>query len=325
MAAAKMDVYQEVTDKFLTALENKIIPWRKPFSIPGGEHRNLATGRVYSGVNPWLLEFSAAANGFTSPYWVGFGQAQKLGGAKIDPATGKQKFHVFRGRKILHWNGGVKKGEKGTLITFRKVIVKNEGTPNEEKYFLLKHHYVFNVEQCYGFEDKIPAPVEPTEFDPIAAADAIVAGMPNPPTIAHGNNGAYYAPALDHVQMPKQENFEGNTAYYSTLFHELSHSTGHSSRLSREGVTGNIRFGSGDYSNEELIAELSAAFLNAHAGILDERQIENQAAYIDHWRAKLSREPKLIVQAASKAQKAADYILGIDRAAEYKEENKDTE
>jgi antirestriction protein ArdC len=150
-------------------------------------------------------------------------------------------------------------------------------------------------------------------FDPIAAAEAIVAGMPKPPAISHGFNRAAYSPSLDAVRMPSPERFTPREEYYSALFHELGHSTGHASRLARKGITDETMFGSHEYSQEELCAEITSAFLCGHAGIAP-ATLDNSAAYLAGWLSKLGDDQRLVVLAAAQAQRAADHILGVSHS-----------
>jgi antirestriction protein ArdC len=140
--------------------------------------------------------------------------------------------------------------------------------------------------------------------------DEIISTMPQRPEIKHGMNKAFYAPGADHVAMPDRARFETDAGYFGVLFHELVHATGHASRLNRPTLTEAAGFGSDPYCKEELIAEMGAAFLCGHAGI-GETVLENSAAYVQNWLEQLQRDPKLIVQAAAQAQKAADFILNV--------------
>ena len=133
--------------------------------------------------------------------------------------------------------------------------------------------------------------------------------MPHRPTITHGNQIAAYSASIDTVMMPNRNQFHRVEGYYSTLFHELVHSTGHRNRLHRPAVH-DINFGSEKYSKEELIAEIGAAFLCGHTGIENQKTLENTSAYVKSWVEKLENDKKLIVTAASAAQKAVDYIVG---------------
>ncbi|KKK79905.1 hypothetical protein LCGC14_2828810, partial [marine sediment metagenome] len=146
------------------------------------------------------------------------------------------------------------------------------------------------------------------KHEPVQAAQATVRAMPNRPGIVHGYTGAAYSPRTDIIRMPKPERFDSNESYYSTLFHELTHSTGHTDRLGRKGIMEPVMFGSSDYSREELVAEMGSAFLCGETGIL-ETCIDRTSAYIEGWLKALRGDRKLVVVAAAQAQKAADFIL----------------
>lgn len=180
---------------------------------------------------------------------------------------------------------------------------------------MLRLYHVFNVAQCENLKS-VPAIAAPVTSAPTtatnAAAEAIVAAMPQRPEIKHGLAKAFYAPSLDYVGMPNRERFETVNAYFQTLFHELTHATGHATRLNRPTLTETAGFGSYPYCKEELVAEMGAAFLCGQANI-GEASLENSAAYIQGWLQQLKNDKKLIVQAAAQAQKAADFILGIKR------------
>jgi antirestriction protein ArdC len=174
---------------------------------------------------------------------------------------------------------------------------------------------VFNVDQCEKISPSLlPKPVT-SEFEPIDRCEKLVAGMPKRPKLVHGGGRAMYSPAEDLVTMPNAVSFDSPEFYYSTLFHELAHSTGHASRLGRPGITGPIRFGSDPYSREELVAEMGAAFLCGHCGI-ENRTIQESAAYIQGWLERLRDDRKLIVHAATQAQKAGDFIRNVELPTE---------
>lgn len=284
---ARKNVYEIITERILAKLEEGTVPWHKPWTGAGNEGRaaNLISGKAYRGINVLLT----ASAGFSSRYWVTFKQAQKLGGS-------------------------VRKGEKGTPIVFWSFIEKKGAKAGDKKIPLLRYYTCFNVEQCDGIEHKrltetAPAPV--SEFDASEEAEMIVKGYANGPTINHGGGCACYSPPRDSVSVPKREDFESAAAYYSTLFHELTHSTGHTSRLARSGVTESTLFGSHEYSREELVAEMGASFLRGMAGIDDTAALDNSAAYLANWMTVIKDDPRLIVIAAAQAQKASDHILGI--------------
>ena len=173
----------------------------------------------------------------------------------------------------------------------------------------------FNASQCEGLE--LPtAPETDAEpdtdeapFEPIVEAMVIIDGYKGAPRIEHRSGRAFYRPSEDLVSLPEPREFVDGESYYATLFHELVHSTGHSKRLDRGIDTKIAPFGSNDYSKEELVAEMGAAFLAASSGI-SPPTIEQSAAYIESWRKKLKGDKKLVVQAAGAGQKAADWIVG---------------
>ena len=287
----KSDVYTLVTEKVIALLESGTAPWRQTWS--GGElPRNLVSGKPYRGINLLLLSM----NRFASPYWLTFNQAKQLG-------------------------GHIKKGAKSELVVFWKFFDKaadeadNAGnggnTDTKRRPPLLRYYCVFNVEQTEGLEQHLPAPTELNPFTPLEQAAAIIAAMPQRPAIYHHQQSAYYAPQHDYINLPRPETFAASENYYAVAFHELTHATGHETRLNRPGVAGTqlAAFGTPDYSREELIAEMGSAFLCATAGIAN--TIENSAAYLQGWLASLQGDSRLIVTAASAAQKAADFILGL--------------
>ena len=273
-------VYEMINEKICTLLENGTIPWKKPWV--SGEPANFITKRAYRGVNPFILNSS----GFSCPYWLSFKQVKGKGGR-------------------------VKKGEKGTPVVFWKwiEIEKNDLKTGKQIVPLLRQYTVFNLEQTEGIE--IPTPEERT-FQPIAEAEKIIDQMPRAPVIEHQEPQAYYVPSKDVVNMPDSNLFKSDEEYYSTLFHELIHSTGHVGRLNRVELMKQCSTKSDDYSKEELVAEMGSAFLCGWCGIVP-KVIENQAAYIKGWLKRLKYNKKWLVNAASKAQKAADYILSNDQ------------
>lgn len=312
MASEK--IYQMVTERVVKAIqdaikaiqngekgESTIAPWNRPW-IDYGSPINMVSKKHYRGINVWLL----TALGYSSPFFVSYKQASQLGGK-------------------------VKKGEKGCPVIFWKPIkfdkdkagnpiTDADGNPTTKTVWLLRYYTVFNVEQCEGFEDKIPE-LKKREFHPVEDAEAIIANMPNRPAINYGGNKAAYSPSLDSVMMPKKEQFKSDNEYYSTIFHELVHSTGHSSRLNRNEVMDLNFFGSHEYSKEELTAEMGAVFLCNEVGI--ESTLDNSLSYLKSWLEKLQDDTKLLIVASGKAQKASDYIL--DRKPDYKSNEDDEE
>ena len=271
-------VYELVTSKILESLDKGTVPWRKPWTA--GIPRNATTKRPYSGINAVLLGMAP----YTDQRWLTFKQAGQLG-------------------------GNVRKGERSTLVVFWKQLQVADAQHEEstKTFPLLRYFNVFNVAQCDGLT--LSTIADTPTVEPIAAAQAIVDGMPNPPRVAHdGDDRAYYVPSIDSVHMPAMNTFHAAEEYYSTAFHELAHFTRHQTRLNRESLETPAPFGSEVYSREELVAEFAAAFLSAHARI--DNTIANSAAYIAGWSKALRSDKRLVITAASQGQKAADYITG---------------
>ena len=290
--SSRPSIYQTVTDRIISSLKTGAIPWEKPWKSPryaGGPFpRNFYTGKPYRGINVLLLWSSE----YNSPFWLTFKQAQAL-------------------------KGSVRKGEHGAQIIFYKQLPeyakKDANTTGEDERvpFVLCHYTVFNVEQCDGLTlPEISQPAIAPEVDEDELCESIVAGWENRPALyldSPTEYRAYYRPSTDSVHMPARSRFVDAPHYYSTLFHELVHSTGHEGRLNR---TFGDRFGDELYSKEELVAEMGAAFLCAIAGIANEHTDRNTTAYIQNWIAKLEEDNRLIVHAVANAQKAVDSILG---------------
>jgi len=292
-----MNVYEIVTERILAELEKGIVPWRKPWT--GSSSLNI-TGHEYRGMNILLL----GSTPFSSPVWMSYKQAGDHG-------------------------GHVKPGEKSSLCVFWKVsdlvddagklVLDDRGKP--KRSFLLRYYNVFNLDQTEAVvlpkrtADKVKGKIN----DPITAADEVVNNMPSKPEIIPGQK-ASYSPEKDKVSMPDRKFFDSPEDYYSTLFHELTHATGHPTRLNRPSIVERAGFGSEDYGEEELTAEFGAAFLCCETGINNERTNENNSAYIAGWKAKIKANSKLVAMAASRAQKAADFILA---KPEHEEEEKE--
>jgi len=283
---SKIDTYTIVTDRIIEALKDGTCPWRKSWSSVGPQ--NFKSKAEYKGINLFLL----GLNGFESPFYLTFKQAKDLGGM-------------------------VKKGSKGSKVIFWKMLAGEDKNGKEKIFPLLKHYTVFNAEQIDGIDfPTVKDLTSKNEFSPIEKAEKALAGYSDMPEIRHATNyQACYTPSIDKVKMPTKDLFFSSEDYYAVLFHELAHSTGHKSRLARFTSAGS--FGSDPYAKEELIAELTSAFICAVCGI-DNSLKENQESYIASWLKVLKGDSKFIIQAASGARKAADRIQGITYAKEEK-------
>lgn len=304
-------VYEIVTEKIVQMLEKGVVPWIRPWKVIPPS--NLISGKPYRGINVLLLFCTA----YTSPFWLTFKQAAMLG-------------------------GHVKKGEKSSIVVFWKQLDRarenksggeddvNDANdaPKESSHIfpspfshMLRYYNVFNTDQCEGLvhkrlEDLAALASHPSnaldldQLEALEKAQEMVDSMPLPPVITHGGFTAYYSPREDRITVPTLELFKSRQGYFGTLFHEIIHATGHEKRLARKSLMEASFFGDHSYSQEELVAEIGAAFLAATAGIERDGQVENSAAYIQSWLEVFKGDRKMVVKAASEAQKAADYVLG---------------
>lgn len=288
MKKARKDHYQEITDAIIAELENGVKPWGGVLLRKGRPAQNFLTRKPYRGINILTTAISAMKNGFDSPFWLTFRQAKKLGG------------HVI-------------KGSKGTPIYFwnwiEKEVENEDGEIEIKKAAFLKQYTAFNAEQIAGIDFGVDAAPR-TEVETIEAAEAILAGMKEKPEIEIKGLQPCYIPAMDMIRMPKQEDFKSDAQYYKTIFHEIGHWTGHESRLRRPGIVNVDRGNREQYAREELVAEMTAAFLAADAGIPEVAGIQESASYIDMYLELVRSDKKALVMAAAQAQKAADFILG---------------
>ena len=304
----RIDLYETCTNQILEQIDQGFIPWVKPWALYGAAVSHV-TGKSYSLLNQMLL-----------------------GGLGGEFATFKQ---------IQKEGGKVKKGAKSRRIVFWRMIIKqnakeednNDSLPllriSEEdgkKLVLipvLAYYNVFNIEDAEGITRKYDAAKLPDEVESDDKAEAIIAAYIQRANLRlyrdDMSDRAFYRPSADTVTTPNRRQYQERGEYYSTLFHELVHSTGHKSRLDRKFNSG--RKGDQDYAREELVAEIGAFFLCAYCGINTESTVKNSVAYLQSWRRHLENDKKLIVVAASRAQKAVEFILNKKLEDETNEEN----
>lgn len=277
--------YEAVTAHLVKALEGGVVPWRKSW-VDASPPSNAVSNRPYRGINLFLLGLGM----FRDHRWLSFKQAQQL-------------------------RGHVRSGEKSMIAVFwKRLEVKRvdevTGDVTDAEIPFLRFYHVFNVEQCDGLQlPALPTPNRATEVLRIERAEKLLETFPSPPKLRYGDS-PWYQPDDDLIQIPPAESFHSTDAFYATLYHEYGHATGHETRLARKGVTGQIRFGSETYGQEELVAELTSAFCCSVAG-LDNSLLYSSASYIQGWLKVLKGDPKMVVIAAAQAQKAADYIQGL--------------
>ena len=268
------DVFSVVTGQIVNLLEQGIVPWRRPWSGCGPV--SYQSNQQYQGLNVFLLQSE-----YKSPYWMTFRQAQSLGGS-------------------------IKAGEHGRYIVFTDSYMKktedDKGNSIKVPVRFLRYYTVFNWEQTKSIPEK--QPVENDNRQIISAQELLIRQAPRIETA----DRAYYAPPRDAIGLPPLEKFDSSEDYYSAVFHELTHWSGSSLRLNREGIR-NGYFGNQVYSQEELIAEMGSAYLCQIAQLDTTETIQNSAAYIASWLSHLKNNPKWMVQASSKAREAVDYLL----------------
>ena len=266
-----------VTERIVAELERGCAPWVRPWkgsSLP----RNAATRRCYSGVNVlWLWTMQAAA-AYPHAEWLSFQQARALGGC-------------------------VRKGEHGTPIFFYKMLERKDASSDDDvrKIPLLRSYTIFNIAQCDGIERAEETILEPAER--IAAADAFITA--NGAVVRHGGSSAYYSPSRDEIVLPPFEDFEAPEHYYSVTCHEHSHWAGAKHRLAREFGK---RFGDAAYAAEELVAELTSAYLCAELGIPGKLR---HPEYLASWIQVLRADARALFTAGAKASQAAEYLARL--------------
>ena len=285
------DVYAIINEQIIAQLEKGTVPWLKPWH-DGGLPQNAISKKYYRGINILLLAWA----GYENNLFLTFKQVTDIG-AKV------------------------KRDEKGHMVVFWKFPDKNEAEEQAEegersKAPILRYYTVFNVSQCENLPDKYKSVIREAGFIP--SCESIIENMPERPQIRFKEQKAFYNPLQDFVNMPKKTSFKTDESYYSTLFHELVHSTGHHSRLKRPGLVQMAEFGDEAYSLEELVAEIGTCYLQSLAGIQNE--FTQSAAYIQGWLERLKGERHFIFSACSLAQKAVDFILNVKEAEEVSEE-----
>lgn len=278
----KVNVYEMVTNRIIEELEKGIIPWEKPWTGVRSGAFNRITKKPYSIINQMILKHTGE--------YATFKQWTDLG-------------------------GHIRKGEKSEIVVFWKILQKEEtdketGETKVHQIPMLRYYNVFHISQVDGVK---PLEMPFKEVEPIAEADRIIMDYVTREGIHFSecaSNEAYYKPFTDEVVVPMKEQYQEISEYYSTTFHELTHSTGHKNRLNRLESGAVASFGTETYSKEELVAEIGSASLMNLLGIETIKSFRNSTAYIQNWLQVLRNDNKFIVSASSKAEKAVNYILG---------------
>lgn len=279
---AKFNIYEMVTERIIEQLDNGIIPWQKPWTGTAGAW-SRSTGKAYSLLNQWLMPKGEYAT---------FNQIKKEGGK-------------------------VSKGAKGyPVVFFKPTVIEYEdektGETKQKTVPLLKYYIVFNVEEQTNLEIKHTREEVARGVEPVEVLEGIKSDYLKREGVKFWeleSDKAFYSPVNDEVVVPSKTQFNEQAEYYSTVFHELAHSTGHETRLNR--LTKTAGFGSNDYGKEELVAEITAAAVLNEAGVETAKSLKNSTAYIQNWRNAIKGDNKLVVHASTKAQKAFELIMNI--------------
>jgi len=275
------NLYNTITSQITELMQQHGSDWTRPWTSTAGGPSNILTGNYYKGINTLLLNLQANDKCYSLPYWATFKQWRMKGGK-------------------------VRKGQKGTLCVFYKPVAINQPDESSRTIPIMKHFFLFNADQVEGIEF-------PQSEEPVALPDrnyAVDSLLNRTGAIIHETGSrAFYSPSKDHIYIPPLSAFTSTEMFYSTLLHELSHWSGHSTRLDRkEGMQG--RFGSSAYAMEELVSELASAFLSIQLEVSHEPR-KDHAQYLNSWLKVLDQDPKAFSSAASKAQGVADYLTGL--------------
>lgn len=271
--------HEEIAQKIIDSLESNNIPWKKPWTSLNP--KNLVTQKEYRGINTVLLSMVPSSY----PFFATFNQVKAAGGS-------------------------IKKGSKSVPVYFYSPVsktVEENGEEKESRYFLMKQYNVFTCDDIEGIDFSLF--IDPVlDFKPVFQAETLINSYLEAEKIKLlQGSGAAYSIMDDYIVMPKKETFYSEDAYYSTIFHEMTHSTRHKNRTARD-IKPN-QFGSKDYTFEELVAEFGAAMLATYCGVSTQLEEGQNAAYIKSWLKNIKEDPTIVYKAASKAQNAVDYIL----------------
>jgi antirestriction protein ArdC len=276
------DMFKQIVDDMIPMIEKEGLSWLKGWHSPKNRPLGLASGTYYSGMNLFITLYAAKKRGYSSPYWVTFNHARKMGGA-------------------------IKKGEKGTKIFYfnflekEKTVINTNGQEERKSYTIpmMKAHTVFNLDQT---NLKLNHDAPEINFQPIDRAEEII--RKSGADIVHGEYDPHYSPSQDQVRMPQKKHFKSESDYYENIFHEIGHWTGHESRLNRDK---NGRFGDYKYAVEELVAELTSVFTLSYLGI--DYNGENCAAYLKSWLKGCKGNPQMLYKTANEATKAVELLI----------------
>ena len=278
-------VIDRLTETIFSSLEKGVIPWKKPWN---STFPRRITGQDYKGFNILNLMVETMDKGYKSPYWASY---------KHITETLKGNLEGQHGFPIVYWK----------ILKYENFNNTGEVTSKSVPY--MRYSIVFNMDQVTGIDKSKYYPNKANDVKPIDKCEQVIAGYKDKPSIKYNGHKASYSPIRDEIMVPPPVDFVNMEKFYATVYHEAVHSTGHKDRLDRKEVMDDIHFGSHSYACEELVAEMGACFLCGFCGI-ETTTIENTTAYIQNWLGVLKDDKKLLINAASRAQKAFDYIIG---------------
>lgn len=297
----------------IEALQDGVVPWEQPWVTPDGLlPTRMSNGKPYRGINVLLLAMKAAAKGYRSPVW---GTHKRIAEADGIDTSDRRAYKAWTGLR----------GQKATaVILWKRITVgtidPDTGEPARKPVWLIRYYNVFNLDQVAWTNPTgkpparwaTPDPIVRTEAETIEAAEAFVAGYPNPPTIRTGG-AAFYTQDDDTVTMPPRESFRSAPDWYHVLIHELVHSTGVAWRLDAPGFSPEEfgRYGSKPYSAEELRAQMGAKLAATLIGFETPGTSKNDVGYIQFWLRKLGEQPRIIIDVTSRAFRAVEHIMDV--------------
>lgn len=283
---------KSVADMFVKGLSEEGLNWKQGWATTG-ELRNAVSNRHYRGLNEFYLKLISMVNGYKDPRWMTFNQIRDEG------------YHLekgSKGAKVEYWFPFDTIKKKGVSFEEKERLIKEGERKNEDFSLVAKYYTVFNGDNISGLpEIELPK----NEIEPNKVLEQISKGM-KVEIYNDGEDRAFYRPSTDDIHLPLPEVFSSDNEYNAVAFHELGHATGHESRLNRDqsGV-----FGTSAYAKEELVAEITSAFMAETTGIsLEDMNMENHKAYVNGWIASIEDDPEYLMKAISQAHDAADYM-----------------
>ena len=302
-------IHSEVADTVIEMMKTSGSDWIKSWSVgKNNQPTSMSTGNAYQGINWLILGMAKSANDYSTGQWATYAQWFKMGGG------------VREGKKLITpSNYQVRKGSKSQMvILYKPMIIRDKDTGDEKSIPLMRSFNVFNADQVEGYTPEIDTELDHVNTDQIITLADTLAFEAGATVKNEDLSSAFYVPSMDYINMPKASQFKTESDYSATLLHELTHWSGHAKRCDRDLKN---KFGSKDYAQEELCAELGSAMLCGSLGISAQPR-DDHAKYLNNWIERLTSDPKAIFKAAAAAQKAASFILDAQLVQQNLDEQK---